>query len=322
MQVTGSLSRTVINANGAETMVSGLLTGLSMSLALVTITSVFFYLPQVTLAAIIAVAVLNLLKYDVAIELWRVKRADFWVFTAAFFTTVLGGIETGILLGAAFSILRVIKRSSSPHWARLARLPGTRTYRSCLRYHETVVTPHVEIVRIDSSLYFANAEFFGSLLVRAASWTGDVRFVVLDASTIASMDASALDAMARSDEQLSDKGVTLLLASLRGQIRDLLRRSRLGDLYAQRSFLSVHEAVTYARTQLDMPSLPPDLATDDADSTGGRSDEESGLLDASDSGAGGAAGVHDDARSSPPVTEEGEAAKHTVDDRETGGTRV
>lgn len=259
MPVTGGLSRTIVSAQSAETMFAGMGTGILISIALVSITSVFYYLPNVTLGAIIVVACSKLFKYDSAKFLWRVKRSDFYVYVFAFLATVLTGIETGILLGAGFSLLVVVRRAAAPHWARVGRLPGTRTYRNCLRHEGTLMTEGIEAVRIDSSLFFANSEFTADILRKACKWTRGVRFIVLDSAAVANVDASASHKLHDVMEELEEAGITVLFATLRGPVRDTFAATGIAQEGDEHVFESVHAAVCYARERLGLPREPKDL---------------------------------------------------------------
>ena len=129
-------------------------------------------------------ACVNLFDLKVPRFLWRVKRADFWVWLVAMLVTVYRGIEIGVLCGTVASILRVIKRSASPHWARLGQLREVgigkqTTYRNLERHPGALVVEGIEILRFDSNLYFANMSFFQDLL-RSFAQMEHTKNIILD----------------------------------------------------------------------------------------------------------------------------------------------
>ncbi len=128
--VTGGFSRTAVNAQaGARTQRSSLISVAVISITLLFLTPLFYHLPKAILAAIIVVAVLGLVDVTGARDLWRVDRRDFALMGATFLATLLLGIEEGILVGAALSMVVVLHQITRPHIAELGRIPGTRQYK-------------------------------------------------------------------------------------------------------------------------------------------------------------------------------------------------
>ena len=261
--VAGGLSRTAVNASaGCSTAMSGLMTGIIISIVIVSITGAFENIPDASLASIIVVAVAQMFKVSELKYFWRTKRADFWVFLFSFTATLVVGIEIGVGLGCAFSLLRVIKRSSMPHWARLGRLPGTTTFRNYLRNPDAILTPGVEIIRIDAALYFANTAFVEELAYKAINWTKNVQYLVIDMAAVANVDSSATHALEELDAQLLKASkVKLLYATIRGPVRDTFDAAGYLEhiMTEGRLFESVHDANKHARARLGFDEEESDL---------------------------------------------------------------
>uniref|UniRef100_M1C5X0 Sulfate transporter n=1 Tax=Solanum tuberosum TaxID=4113 RepID=M1C5X0_SOLTU len=130
-----------------------------MGCALLFLTPVFEYIPQCALAAIVIAAVIGLVDYDEAKFLWRVDKKDFLLWTITCMTTLLLGIEIGVLVGVGVSLAFVIHESANPHIAVLGRLPGTTIYRNTQQYPEAYTYNGIVIVRIDAPIYFANTSY-------------------------------------------------------------------------------------------------------------------------------------------------------------------
>ena len=102
--VTGSFSRSAVNNQvGAQSQLAGLLTGLLLLLTLWLLTPLFYFLPKYALAAIVIASVTNLVDYNEAIHLWRVKKQDCLLWVVAFLGTLFLGVQLGLLVSVGLS---------------------------------------------------------------------------------------------------------------------------------------------------------------------------------------------------------------------------
>lgn len=247
---TGGFSRTAVNAQaGANTGLAGMVTAAIIGLTLAALTPLFYFLPKAVLAAIIMTAVIGLVDISEVKHLWRVKRIDLAMLAVTFLATLSLGIEEGILVGVGTSLAVMIVRTTRPHVAVLGRLPGTEAYRNIKRFPEVETVPGVLALRLDAQFYFGNVNFLKELLAELeADHPGKLRVVVIDASGMNQIDASAEAALREIFEDYSSRGIELLLANLKGPVRDVLARSGLAeDIGAERSFLRVEDAMQRAR---------------------------------------------------------------------------
>jgi len=186
--------------------------------------------------------VLGLVDLGIARRLWRYSRAD----AASWAVTVAGvlalGIEAGILAGVGVSLLLYLWRSGRPHLAVVGQVPGTEHYRNVLR-HKVLTHPSLLAVRVDESLYFANARYLEDRLLEMVADRPDLRDVVLICSAVNLIDASALESLEALSARLGDAGVALHLAEVKGPVMDRLERSDFLRHLSGRIFLSTHEAV-------------------------------------------------------------------------------
>lgn len=156
--VTGGVSRSVVNAAaGANTGLASIVTGLLVAVTVMFLTPLFYYLPQTCLAAVIITAVYPSIDLKTLRRMWAYNRLDgiAWLTT---FGAVLGlGVQQGILLGASIALALHLWRTSQPHIAIVGRLGNSEHFRNVLRY-DVKTSPEVLAVRVDASLYFANAK--------------------------------------------------------------------------------------------------------------------------------------------------------------------
>ena len=244
--VAGGLSRTAVNAEaGAKSKLAGVITASAVALSLLLFTGLLYYIPMAALGAIILTAVIGLVDFREPIRLWMVKRSDFWMLFATFWATILLGIQNGILVGVVFSIGVMVITTTRPHTAVLGRLPGTEVYRNVLRFAEAQVQEDILIVRLDAQFYFGNVNFLKHALVDfEAQRTTPVTAVIIDASGINQIDASAEAALREILSDYQQRGIRLQLASVKGPVRDVLMRSGFTEeLGREEMKLRVHDAV-------------------------------------------------------------------------------
>lgn len=244
--VTGGFSRTAVNAQaGAKTGLAGIFTAALIGLTLLFLTSLFQFMPKAVLAAIIMVAVFGLIDTHEVKHLWKLNRVDLAMLGITFVATLGLGVEKGIVVGVGSSLAVFIFRTTRPHVAVLGRLPGTTVYRNVARFPEAQTTPGVLIVRLDAQFYFGNINFLKETLARLeAEQPHEVRAVVLDASGVNQIDASAEAALREILEDYRRREVELWFASVKGPVRDLLERSGFtAELGLERFSFRVHDAI-------------------------------------------------------------------------------
>ena len=257
--VTGGFSRTAVNAQaGARSGLAGLITAGVIGLTLLFLTPLFYYLPKTVLAAIIMVAVFGLIDVAEVRHLWKVNRSDLALLVLTFAATLGLGIEIGILVGVGASLALFVVRSTRPHTAVLGRLPGGEVYRNVDRYPEAETLPGVLILRIDAQFYFGNVTFLKQTLeTLIASAEGQtIHAVVLDASGINNLDSSADAALQEILSDFGDRGISLHIASLKGPVRDAMKRSGLWAKLAGRRTKTVHASVLAAIAERDAGDDP------------------------------------------------------------------
>jgi SulP family sulfate permease len=230
--VTGGFSRSAVNyESGARTPLASIITAVLIILTLIFFTGFFYYLPQAVLAAIIMVAVYGLIDLKEARHLFKVRSADGWIWAVTFLATLLIGIEQGILIGLAFSLIVFIARSAYPHVAELGYLPEKNVFRNIQRYPEAEVDPEVLIFRVDASLYFANMTFLEDKLCQRAAEKTDLKWVVLDFSGVNSMDAVAIQTLEEMMETCSRGNVQFLFSGIKGPVMDLLKKAEWDEKF-------------------------------------------------------------------------------------------
>ena len=244
--VTGGFARSVVNfAAGAHTPLAGVISAALMALVISVMTGLFYYLPHAVLAATIIVAVTSLIDLHTLQEAWHYDRADALSLVATALGVVALGVEVGILTGVVLSLAVLVWRSSHPHMAVVGRVPGTEHFRNIAR-HTVQTVPGLLALRVDESLFFANATVLEDRIEALLGQDATLRRVLLICSAVNQIDTTALGVLTQLERSLAARGVEFMLAEVKGPVMDRLRPTELGQRLQQRVFLSVHEAFEYA----------------------------------------------------------------------------
>ena len=203
-----------------------MITAVVVAVSLLLLTPLFYYLPKAVLASIIMTAVFGLIDVAEARHLWATSRADFALMGLTFGATLALGIEQGIGLGVAASLLWFVLSSSRPNVVVLGMLPGTDVFRDVTRREDAQVRGDVVVVRVDAPLFFANSSMLQEAVRGLVS--EETRAVILDASAMGSIDASGSSALAELAATLDASGVEFWLSTVRGPVRDMLGHGVLG----------------------------------------------------------------------------------------------
>ena len=253
--VTGGFARSVVNFDaGAQTPAAGVYTAVGITLASLLLTPALYYLPQATLSATIIVAVLSLVDFSILRRTWVYSKADFAAVAATLLATLGWGVETGLVIGVAVSLALYLFRTSRPHIAEVGLIPGTEHFRNVQRY-AVRTSPQLLTLRVDESLYFANARSLEDRINDVIASHPSLRHVVLQCSAINDIDASALHSLESIDQRLHDAGVLLHLSEVKGPVMDRLRLTDFLLHLRGQVFISQYQAVVALTPEmLDTPS--------------------------------------------------------------------
>jgi SulP family sulfate permease len=241
--VTGGFARSVVNFDaGAQTPAAGVYTAAGIAAASLLLTPALYYLPQATLAATIIVAVISLVDVGSFRRTWSYSRADFSALLATLLVTLGAGVEIGLVAGVTVSLALFLYRTSTPHIAEVGLVPGTEHFRNVLR-HPVKTSPRLVSLRVDESLYFANARALEDRVNEAVARNPQLEHVVLQCSAINVIDASALESLEAIDGRLRDAGITLHLSEVKGPVMDRLHDTEFLHELSGKVFLSHYQAI-------------------------------------------------------------------------------
>jgi len=250
--VSGSFSRSAVNINaGAITGFSAVVTGLAVGATLLFLTPLLYHLPQATLAAVIMMAVINLVKIEPIIYAWRVQPHDGIVAIVTFILTLIVAphLETGIVTGVLLSLGLFLFRTMRPRISVLSRDPDGTLRDAQVR--QLATCDNISLIRFDGPLFFANTGYFNDTILDRVASKPDLKFVIIDAEGINEIDATGEEMLHELDKRLQSVGIELLVARAKKQIMDILTRTGFVDTMGKERFFRLRtHAFEYAWEKL------------------------------------------------------------------------
>jgi high affinity sulfate transporter 1 len=236
--ISSSASRTpVAEAAGARTQLTGVVGALVVALLLLAAPNLLQHLPNAALAAVVIASAIGLIEITDLVRFFRIQRWEFWLSIVCFVGVAVLGAIPGIGLAIAIAILEFLWDGWRPHSAVLGRPQGVDGYHDITRYPGARQIPGLVLFRWDAPLFFANAELFKERALEAvAQAPTPVRWLVVTAEPVTSIDVTAADALAELDETLHEAGIELRFAELKDPVKDKLKRFGLLAQIGEESF--------------------------------------------------------------------------------------
>ncbi|WP_424981758.1 SulP family inorganic anion transporter [Maritalea sp. S77] len=241
--VTGGFARSVVNFDaGAQTPAAGAFTAIGIALATFFLTPFLFFLPKAVLAATIIVAVMSLVDFSILQRTWRYSKADFAAVATTMAITLIWGVEYGVTAGVLTSIAIHLYKTSKPHTAIVGLVEGTEHFRNIDR-HNVKTTDEVLSLRVDQSLYFANARFLEDRVYDLVAKNKKLKHVVLMCPAVNEIDMSALESLEAINERLASLDVKLHFSEVKGPVMDKLEKTDFFEHLSGQVFLSQYQAI-------------------------------------------------------------------------------
>lgn len=250
--VSGSFSRSAVNfAAGAVTGFSSVVTGMLVAITLLFLTPLLFHLPQASLAAVIIMAVINLLKFAPIKHAWKVEKHDGIIAVVTFGATLAFAphLDQGIFLGVVLSLGLFLYRTMSPRFVEVARHPDG-SMRDSERHH-LKTSDTVAIYRFDGDLYFANTGYLEGKLLNAIANKPKLKVLVLDMESVDQVDSTGEEMLHKLADRLRFNGIWFYIARIKMPVYDAFQRSGLAQQIGENRFFRERtQAIKDAKGQL------------------------------------------------------------------------
>lgn len=224
--ISSSSSRTpVAEAAGARTQLSSVVGAAVIALLLLVAPNLLQHLPSSALAAVVIASAVGLFEVTDLKRIYRIQQWEFWLSIVCFVGVAVLGVIPGIGLALVIAIGEFLWDGWRPHSTVLGRAHGVKGYHDITRYPDARLIPGLVLFRWDAPLFFANAEFFKARALDAvAKSPTPVRWLVVTAEPVTSVDVTAADFIAELNETLHANGIELCFAELKDPVKDKLKR--------------------------------------------------------------------------------------------------
>ncbi|MEH6455660.1 MAG: sulfate permease [Cocleimonas sp.] len=235
--VSGSFSRSAVNFDaGARTGFASIVAGIIVAITLLFLTPLLFHLPQATLAAVIMVAVFNLIKIEPVVHAWKVHRHDGFVAVAVFLTTLFFAphLEKGIMTGVLLSLGLFLYRTMTPRFVEVGRHEDGSLRSADL--FSLVTSDTISVFRYDGDLYFANAGYLEGKILNNLAKKPNLKVMILDFESVDLVDSTGEETLTRVVERLEAAGIELYIARAKRSMLDAFTRSGLMEKIGKERF--------------------------------------------------------------------------------------
>ncbi len=235
--ISSSASRTpVAEAAGARTQLTGVVGAVAVALLLLLAPNLLRHLPAAALAAVVIASAIGLFEIADLVRIFRIQQWEFWLSMVCFVGVAVFGAIPGIGLAIVIAIIEFLWDAWRPYSAVLGRAKGVAGFHDITRYPDARQIPGLVLFRWDAPLFFANAELFKErVLDTVAKSVAPIRWLVVAAEPITSVDVTAADALAELDDTLQEAGIELCFAELKDPVKDKLKRfglfARIGESF-------------------------------------------------------------------------------------------
>ncbi len=224
MSVAGGFSRTMVNFSaGARTQMSMLIAVFILSFAVLYASAGFEFIPKVTLAAIILMAIFPLIKIRNIFDTWKYDRGDGIAELMTLIGVLVLGIEEGLTLGIILTIISYLRQTSRPHIAEVGRVANSDQFRNINR-HQVQTWDNLLLLRVDENITYTNADYIGDFIQERLK-NHKTQHVVLIFNSVSYIDTTALEALENLNHNLQQQNISLHLSEVKGPVMDKLQQT-------------------------------------------------------------------------------------------------
>lgn len=262
--VNGSISRTSMNEQyGGSSQVVSLSAGIVMAVLLSGFTGFIGYLPVPVLTAIVISALMDVVEVHLAVRLYKVSRNEFYIFMAACVSVLFLGTIYGVVIGILLSFVAVILKATNPPRSFRGIIPGKEAYYDLSRNLHAYPIRHVVIYRFSENLFFANIKIFQEDLENSIK--SNTTTVIVDASSINSIDITAADRLEAIVSSMQKRGIRFYITEHASTLNDQMRALGIGHLIkdgcVRRTILAaLNDAGIQKPYELEIPESEKKLA--------------------------------------------------------------
>jgi MFS superfamily sulfate permease-like transporter len=233
MPAGGGTTQTAVNRfAGARTQLAELVTATAALLTMLYLAPLIALMPQATLAAVVIVYSIVLIKPADFRLILQIRRTEFfWALIALAGVIFLGTLQ-GILVAIVVSLVALAFQTADPPIRELGRKPGTNVFRPRSKEHPEDETFHgLLIIQLEGRVFFVNAERIGvKMKALADKMEPKPKVVALDVSGVPDLEYTALKMLIEAEKRERQRGVSVWLVGLNADVLSVIQRSSLGEV--------------------------------------------------------------------------------------------
>jgi MFS superfamily sulfate permease-like transporter len=229
--VNGSPTQTeIVDSAGGRSQLAQLTTVCIVAMILLFITAPLAYMPIAVLAAIVFIIAVELVNVKRMREIFAQRPSEFWVALATAATVALVGVEQGMLLAIALSLIDHTRKGYRPN-NNLLSINKEGHWRWVPATARTQFLPGVIVYRFNHSMYYANCEGFKHEVIWLVTSANPlVSWFCLDGSAMDDVDFSAAAALREIHGLLKQRGISLVLVEVQDRVWTEFGRYKITEL--------------------------------------------------------------------------------------------
>lgn len=245
MPATGAIARTAVNVRaGARTRLAAIVHGAVLVLVVLALAPLLAHVPLAALAGVLMVTAVRMIEFGTVGRILRSTRSDAALLVITATATVAFDLVIAVGVGVALASLLALKAmADTTTFAREEPPSGVDLIDPALEHQ--LLDQHIVAYRLDGALFFGAAQRFLLELTEVS----DVEVVILRLGRLRVLDSTGAQALADLIGHLEHRGITVLLASVKDEHRQLLARTGALDVLAHDRHLqpTIREALEHAR---------------------------------------------------------------------------
>jgi len=224
----GGTSQTAVNRlAGARTQLAEIVTAAIALVTMILLAPLIALMPQATLAAVVIVYSIGLIRPEEFHDILRVRRKEFiWALTA-FAGVVLVGTLKGIVVAIIVSLGALAYQLADPPVYVLGRKPGTNVFRPRSKEHpEDETFAGLVLLRLEGRVFFANAEHIAQKM-RVLIENEKPKVIAVDLSGVFDLEYTALKMLINGEKRFRERGIIPWLVGMNPAVLEVVQKSQL-----------------------------------------------------------------------------------------------
>jgi len=244
----GGTSQTAVNRlAGAQTQASELVTATMALVTMLFLAPLMGMMPQATLAAVVIVYSIELIKPLEFLNILGFRRTEFIWAVVAFAGVVLVGTLQGILVAIIVSLIALAYQTADPPVYVLGRKPGTNVFRQRSDEHpEDEAFPGLLLLRIEGRMFFVNAAHIAEKIDPLVTGA-QPKVIAVDLSGVLDIEYTALKMFTAGVERMRGRGPVVWLVGMNPQVLAVVKKSPLAGVLGGTDAMQFNVEMAVAR---------------------------------------------------------------------------